>query len=133
MIFTAHHLQEKCSQQHRPLYLAFIDLTKDFDSINREVLWRILLKYECPLKFVTILCLLHDDMQVVILCNRSTAAPFKYADDAVACAHSETDLQAIINIFAEADQKTELTLNIQKAKVLVHNSQHQQYRSMITH
>nr|XP_014350459.1 PREDICTED: uncharacterized protein LOC106705466 [Latimeria chalumnae] len=45
MIFTARQLQEKCREQHKPLYMAFFDLTKAFDSVNREALWRILLKY----------------------------------------------------------------------------------------
>jgi len=30
MVFVAHSLQEKCREQHRPLYMAFIDLSKAF-------------------------------------------------------------------------------------------------------
>ena len=49
--------------------MAFFDLTKAFDSVNRDALWRILLKYGCPPKFVTIIRLLHDNMRAVILSN----------------------------------------------------------------
>lgn len=35
MIFIARQLQEKCWEQSQPLYMAFIDLTKAFDSVNR--------------------------------------------------------------------------------------------------
>nr|XP_014353800.1 PREDICTED: uncharacterized protein LOC106706837 [Latimeria chalumnae] len=42
----------------------------------------------------------------------------QYADDAVVYAHSEADLQVIINVFAEAYRKMGLSLNIQKTKVL---------------
>jgi len=32
MIFVARLLQEKCRKQHRDLFIAFIDLTKAFDT-----------------------------------------------------------------------------------------------------
>ena len=38
-IFSARQVQEKCREQGRDLCLAFIDLTKAFDSVNREALW----------------------------------------------------------------------------------------------
>ena len=38
MIFVARLLQEKCREQHRDLFLAFIDLTKAFDTVNRDLL-----------------------------------------------------------------------------------------------
>ena len=38
MIFTVRQLQEKCIEQNKPLYLVFIDLTKAFDTVNREAL-----------------------------------------------------------------------------------------------
>lgn len=44
MIFIAHQLQEKCWEQNQSLYMAFIDLTKAFDSVNRQALWLILAK-----------------------------------------------------------------------------------------
>jgi len=36
MIFTARQFQEKCREQQRELYVAFIDLTKAFDSVDRS-------------------------------------------------------------------------------------------------
>ena len=41
MIFVARLLQEKCREQSRELYLAFIDLTKAFDTVSRDLLWQI--------------------------------------------------------------------------------------------
>jgi len=38
MIFVARLLQEKCREQHRDLFIAFIDLTKAFDTVNRDLL-----------------------------------------------------------------------------------------------
>ena len=75
MIFTIRLLQEKCREQHQPLYMAFFDLSKAFDSISRTALWKILLKFGCPQKFVSILQLLHDEMQAVILNNDDMTEP----------------------------------------------------------
>ena len=66
-IFTARQLQEKSREHHLPLYMAFIDLSKAFDMVNRHALWRILLKVGCPEKFVRVLRLLHDEMSASVL------------------------------------------------------------------
>ena len=42
MIFCARQLMEKCREQHRDLYIAFVDLSKAFDSVDKELLWSIL-------------------------------------------------------------------------------------------
>jgi len=42
MIFASRQIQEKCPEQNQNLFLIFVDLTKAFDSVNREGLWRIL-------------------------------------------------------------------------------------------
>ena len=62
MIFAARQIQEKCHEQHRDLYMTFIDLTKAFDSVHREGLWRVLKKIGCPDKFVSIVRSFHDGM-----------------------------------------------------------------------
>jgi len=40
--FALQQLQEKCRLQNQDLYLLFIDLTKAFDTVNREALWCLL-------------------------------------------------------------------------------------------
>ena len=77
MIFAARQLQEKCQEQRQPLYMGFIDLTKAFDSVKRDLLWDILARFGCPEKFITILRLLHDDMSVVVTANGNFTEPFK--------------------------------------------------------
>ncbi|KAI0222834.1 hypothetical protein LSAT2_025927 [Lamellibrachia satsuma] len=39
MIFTLRQLQEKAAEQNKPLYIAFADFSKAFDSISRPCLW----------------------------------------------------------------------------------------------
>ncbi len=48
MVFSVRQLQEKCHEQNKPLYLAFIDLTKAFDLVSRSGLFKILKKVGCP-------------------------------------------------------------------------------------
>ena len=52
MIFVAWQLQEKCREQRQDLYLAFVDLTKAFDTVNRDLLWNIQRKFGCPPTFI---------------------------------------------------------------------------------
>ena len=40
MIFTARQLQEKCQEQNIDLYMTFVDLTKAFDTVIRDGLWK---------------------------------------------------------------------------------------------
>lgn len=77
MIFTARQLQEKCYEQHKPLYMAFIDLVKAFDSVDRDTLWKLLALHGCPEKFIKILRLLHDDMTASVITNGTTGEPFE--------------------------------------------------------
>lgn len=53
MIFTAQQLQEKYQEQHQDLFMAFVNLSKDFDTVQRELLWDVLLRFGCPIKFLT--------------------------------------------------------------------------------
>ena len=46
MIFVARLLHEKCREQHRNLFLAFIGLTKAFDTVNRDLLCECECEYE---------------------------------------------------------------------------------------
>ena len=48
MVFAARQLQEKCQEQNADLYSTYVDLTKAFDTVSRDGLWRIMVKYGCP-------------------------------------------------------------------------------------
>lgn len=60
MIFSARQLHEKCRKQNLPLYYCFIDLSKEFDTVDRSIIWKILLKVSCPEKFVGFIRSLHE-------------------------------------------------------------------------
>ena len=69
MIFSAHQVQEKCIEQQLPLYQVFVDLTKAFDSVNKDALWKVLRKLDCPLTFVHMFRELHRDMKPRVAFN----------------------------------------------------------------
>ena len=62
MIFSVRQVQKKCIEQNMDLVAVFIDLTKAFDTVNREALWVVLSKLGCPTKFVNLIRQFHDDM-----------------------------------------------------------------------
>ena len=76
MIFTVRQVQEKCIEQNLDLYSVFIDLTKAFDTVNREALWSVLARYGCPRKFIQIIRLFHDGMNGQVLSNGDLTDPF---------------------------------------------------------
>ena len=75
MIFVARQIQEKCREQNQELFMAFTDLTKTFESINREALWKVLSRFGCPANFITILRR-HDKMTATVFFNGTETGPF---------------------------------------------------------
>ena len=74
--FALRQLQEKCWLHNRELYLLFVDLTKAFDTVNRDGLWALLKKIGCPDHFVSIIRSFHDGMKVTVREGTDKAAPF---------------------------------------------------------
>ena len=76
MIFTARQLQEKCQEQNVDLYMTFDDLTKAFDTVNREGLWKIMTKFGCPDKFIAMVRQFHDRMLARVQNDGEFSDPF---------------------------------------------------------
>ena len=76
MVFAVKQLQEKCIEQHKDLYLLFIDLTKAFDTVSRTGLWTILSKLGCPPKFIKAIQSFHDGMMARVIENGDVSDPF---------------------------------------------------------
>jgi len=76
MVFDARLLQEKCREQHSSLYLAFIDLTKAFDTVNKNFLWGILSKFGRTPQFLAVLRDFHDGMSARVVLGGLRSDPF---------------------------------------------------------
>nr|VZI06546.1 unnamed protein product [Spirometra erinaceieuropaei] len=76
MIFAARQLQEKCQEIRTHLYSTFVDLTKAFDTVNREGLWKIMQKFGCPERFTQMVRQLHDGMIARVTVNGAVSEAF---------------------------------------------------------
>ena len=76
MIFTARQLQEKCQKQNMDLYMTSVDLTKAFDSVSREGLWKIMAKFGCPTKFIAMVRQFRDGMLARVQNDGEFSDPF---------------------------------------------------------
>ena len=70
-IFSVRQLQEKCREQRRPLFIAFIDLTKAFDLVSRRGLFNLLEKIGCPPKLLSVISSFHRNY------DGATSEPFE--------------------------------------------------------
>ena len=184
MIFSLRQLQEKCREQKQSLYIAFIDLTKAFDLVSRDGLFKVLAQIGCPEKLLSIIKSFHTDMKGVVQFDGSSSAPFDvksgvkqgcvlaptlfgiyfavmlkqafgsatqgiylhtrsngnlfklsrlkaktkirevlirdmlFADDAAITAHTEKDLQDLMDCFAKACEDFGLTISLKKTNIL---------------
>ena len=76
MIFAAWQLREKCQEQNVGLFTTFVDLTKAFDTVYREGLWKIMAKFEFPAKFIAMVKQFHDSMNARVQDNGEFSQPF---------------------------------------------------------
>ena len=76
MIFTARQLQEKCQEQNVDLYMTFVDLTKAFDTVSRDGLWKIMAKFGCPPRYIAMVRQFHDGMQARVQNDGEYSEPF---------------------------------------------------------
>ena len=63
LIFVMHQLFEKPREKNTPMYAVFVDFTKAFDSVDRELLWEVLAHQGVPSKSLNALQNLHRNME----------------------------------------------------------------------
>ncbi|VDL93716.1 unnamed protein product [Schistocephalus solidus] len=64
MIFAARQLQVKCQDMWAHLYTTFVYLTKAFDTVSYDGLWKGMQEFGCPERFTHMMRQLHDGMTV---------------------------------------------------------------------
>ena len=77
MVFSIRQLQEKCREQQMPLCIAFIDLTEEFDLVNRDGLFKVLPKIGCPPKLQSMIESFHTDTKGTVQFNDSSSELFE--------------------------------------------------------
>ena len=76
MIFTLRQLQEKAIEQHKPLFVVFVDFRKAFDMVDRQILWKVLQRYGCPQIFLEIIKQFHEGMRATVVVGGKESEPF---------------------------------------------------------
>ncbi|VDL90441.1 unnamed protein product [Schistocephalus solidus] len=76
MIFATRQLQEKCQEMRTHLYTTFVDLTKAFDTVNCDGLWKVMQKFGCPERFTHMVRQLHDGMKALVNDNGTVSEAF---------------------------------------------------------
>nr|VZI12239.1 unnamed protein product [Spirometra erinaceieuropaei] len=76
MIFAALQLQEKSHEMQTHLHTNFLALAKAFDRVNRQGLWKIMQKFDCPERFTSMVCQLHDGMIAYVTDNGAVSEAF---------------------------------------------------------
>ncbi|XP_076058625.1 uncharacterized protein LOC143035642 [Oratosquilla oratoria] len=113
-VFCLSQLQEKAREQKKYIFIAFVDLTKAFDTVNRPLLWLLLEKMGVPPKFLFVLKGLHEGMQA-----RIQVIELQYADGCAIVAHDTEDVQNILNVFSFTYADMGLRVNTLKTEILV--------------
>ena len=75
-VMKIRQLQEKCKEQQQPLYIAFIDLTKAFDFVSRDGLFKILPIIGCPPKLLSFIKSFHDGTRDTVQYDGSMSEAF---------------------------------------------------------
>ena len=78
MIFSLRELQEKCREQRRPVYIAFIDLTKAFNLVSRSGLFTLLHRIGCPPppKLLRVITSFHEEIKGTVQYDGSSSDSF---------------------------------------------------------
>jgi hypothetical protein len=76
-IFSLHALIEKQFLSDSKLYVAFMDFRKCYDTINRSILWSVLLKSGIQGKMIRALKGIYSSVQSCVLCNGGLSEYFQ--------------------------------------------------------
>ena len=63
-------------EQNADLYTTFVDLTKAFQTVSCDGLWKIMRKFGCPDRFILMERQFHNGMQAHVFDDRESSAPF---------------------------------------------------------
>ena len=75
-VFIVKMIMEKSREFNKPLHMVFIDIQKAYDSVNRELLWRICRSYGITEKLVRILKLTYKNSNAQVRINNELSEAF---------------------------------------------------------
>ncbi|VDL94379.1 unnamed protein product [Schistocephalus solidus] len=147
MSFAARQLKENCQEMRTHLYTIFVNLTKAFDTVNRDGLWKLMQKFCSGLRIGSHPCLIlmfsamlmdayRDEQPGIRIAYRTdghlnsrcmkaathvsttTAHDLLFADDCALNTVTEEDMQRSMNLFAASCAYFGLTISTAKTVVM---------------
>ncbi|CAF3152656.1 unnamed protein product [Rotaria sp. Silwood2] len=76
-IFILRMTMEKMREFNKPLFLCFIDVAKAYDSVNRELLWKVCRKYGISEKLVRMFRMLYNNSKAKVRINGELSDSFE--------------------------------------------------------
>ena len=76
-IFSLEQIIEKSIEFNRPVYIVFIDFTKEFDSIKLDCFWKLLEQTCIKKRYINLLKLTYDNSTAVIKTKIGITRPIK--------------------------------------------------------
>ena len=77
MIFVARQLIEKVKEHNEALYILFVDLKKAYNSIPRQLLWKVLEKCGVPPRMLAVVKSFHEGMHAEVRIGSDTTEKFE--------------------------------------------------------
>ena len=68
---------EQSLEYQTPLYSVFVDFQKAFDSVDREVIWKLMHHYGFSPKYITIIQQLYENTTCQVIHEGKLTAPFE--------------------------------------------------------
>ncbi|XP_055878515.1 uncharacterized protein LOC106074981 [Biomphalaria glabrata] len=112
-IATLRIIIEQSIEWQSPLYMTFVDFEKAFDSIDREVIWRLMNYYGISTKFTNIIKQLYDDSSCQV-----HNEDLDFANDICLLSHTQQNAQTKLTRLSEIAKKTRLLINKKKTEVM---------------
>ena len=81
VVFTTIQVQEKCWNGTLTSHSTYVRLTKAFATVSRNGLWRIMAKYGCPEKLITIVRQFHNDTHARVQDNGESSIAFPITNE----------------------------------------------------
>ena len=66
VMFVIRRLQELARKKRIPLYVCFIDLTKAYDTVDRNLFWTVLARFGVPQNIISVIRQFHDSMRACV-------------------------------------------------------------------
>ena len=75
-ISIVRRLQEHTKEKGRQLHLAFLDIVKAYDTVNREAMWKVMHRFGLPKKIINLTKSFHQGQHGRIIQNSRLSEPF---------------------------------------------------------